>query len=143
MNLTTLIQKKETLFNNKKFTKALDDIFGGDFNNKAKIDENGRLVIQYTDMNEGCVVFINNLKEDRPYIAVRICTTKNPSERHLWAYQYQIIRSTATLRQFKKFLVSIFNIHYELLRMVEINNEIAKELVKLGRLEKEIGLRAV
>ena len=139
MNLTTLIQKKDTLFNNKKFTKALDDIFGGDFNNKAKIDEHGRLIIQYTDKNEGCVAFVLNGIAEHPYIEARICKTKNPSEGLEFFYQTQTIKTTATLRQFKKFLVSIFNIHYEILRMVEINHAIGNEIVKLGRLEKEIG----
>lgn len=134
MNLTTLIQKKETLFNNKKFTKALDDIFGGDFNNKASIDEHGRLIIQYKDKNEGCVVFRRNDDD----ITVKICKSKFPDECIAWNYQIYIIKTTATLRQFKKFLVSIFSIHYEILRMVEINHAIGKEIVKLGRLENQI-----
>ena len=134
MNLTTFIQKKETLFNSKKFTKALDDIFGGDFNNKAKIDENGRLVIQYTDKNEGCVVF--SRKDDD--ILVKICKTKFPNECIEWNYQMQIIKAKATLNQFKKFLVSVFNLHYEILKLVEVKHEIGKEVVKLVRLEKEI-----
>ncbi len=134
MNLTTLIQKKKTLFNNKKFTKALDDIFGGDFNNKATIDEHGRLVIQYKDKNEGCVVFRRNDDD----IIVKICKSKNPEECIAWNYQINIIKPTATLRQFKKFLVSIFSIHYDFLRLVEINQEIGMEVVKLGRLEQQI-----
>jgi hypothetical protein len=138
MNLTTLIQKKETLFNNKKFTKALDDIFGGDFNNKATIDEHGRLVIQYKDKNEGCVVFVSNTIADEPYIEARICKTKNPSEGLEFYYQIHTIKTTATLRQFKKFLASVFSIHYDILRMVEINLDIVKEIVKLGRLGNTI-----
>ena len=134
MNLTTLIQKKETLFNNKKFTKALDDIFGGDFNNKASIDEHGRLIIQYKDKNEGCVVFRRNDDD----IIVKICKSKFPDECIAWNYQIYIIKTTATLRQFKKFLVSIFSIHYEILRMVEINHAIGKEITKLGRLKNQI-----
>lgn len=134
MNLTTLIQKKETLFNNKKFTKALDDIFGGDFNNKANIDEHGRLIIQYKDKNEGCVVFRRNDDD----ITVKICKSKFPDECIAWNYQIYIIKTTATLRQFKKFLVSIFSIHYEILRKVEINHAIVKEVAKLGRLENHI-----
>lgn len=134
MNLTTLIQKKETLFNNKKFTKALDNIFGGDFNNKASIDEHGRLIIQYKDKNEGCIVFRRNDDD----ITVKICKSKFPDECIAWNYQIYIIKTTATLRQFKKFLVSIFSIHYEILRKVEINHAIGKEIVKLGRLEKQI-----
>lgn len=134
MNLTTLIQKKETLFNNKKFTKALDDIFGGDFNNKATIDEHGRLVIQYTSKLEGCVVFRRNDDD----LTVKICKSKFPDECISWNYQIYNIKTTATLRQFKKFLVSIFSIHYDILRMVEINHEIGKEIVKLDRLKKQI-----
>ena len=134
MNLTTLIQKKETLFNNKKFTKALDDIFGGDFNNKASIDEHGRLIIQYKDKNEGCVVFRRNDDD----ITVKICKSKFPDECIAWNYQIYIIKTTATLRQFKKFLVSIFSIHYEILRKVEINHAIGKEIAKLGRLKTQI-----
>lgn len=134
MNLTTLIQKKETLFNNKKFTKALDDIFGGDFNNKASIDEHGRLIIQYKDKNEGCVVFRRNDDD----ITVKICKSKFPDECIAWNYQIYIIKTTATLRQFKKFLVSIFSIHYEILRKVEINHAIGKEIAKLGRLKNQI-----
>lgn len=139
MNLTTLIQKKETLFNNKKFTKALDDIFGGDFNNKATIDEHGRLVVQYKDKNEGCVVFVANNSAEQPCIEARICKTKDPSETLEFYYQVHTVKTTATLRQFNKFLVSIFSIHYDILRMVEINHEIGKEVVKLGRLEMQIG----
>ena len=138
MNLTTLIQKKETLFDNKKFTKALDDIFGGDFNNKATIDEFGRLIIQYKDKNEGCVVFVSNKIADEPYIEARLCKTKDPSETLEFYYQIHTIKTTATLSQFKKFLTSIFSIHYDILRMVEINLEIVKEIVKLGRLENTI-----
>ena len=134
MNLTTLIQKKETLFNNKKFTKALDDIFGGDFNNKATIDEHGRLVIQYTSKLEGCVVFRRNDDD----LTVKICKSKFPDECIAWNYQIYNIKTTATLRQFKKFLVSIFSIHYDILRMVEINHEIGKKIVKLDRLKKQI-----
>ena len=134
MNLTTLIQKKETLFNNKKFTKALDDIFGGDFNNKAKLDEHGRLIIQYKDKNEGCVVYRRNDDD----ITVKICKSKFPDECIAWNYQIYIIKTTATLRQFKKFLVSIFSIHYEILRKVEINHAIGKEIAKLGRLKTQI-----
>lgn len=134
MNLTTLIQKKETLFNNKKFTKALDNIFGGDFNNKASIDEHGRLIIQYKDKNEGCIVFRRNDDD----ITVKICKSKFPDECIAWNYQIYIIKTTATLRQFKKFLVSIFSIHYEILRKVEINHAIGKEIAKLGRLEKQV-----
>lgn len=135
MNLTTLIQKKETIFNNKKFTKALDDIFGGDFNNKAKLDEHGRLIIQYKDKNEGCVVFRRNDDE----IAVKICKSKFPEEGIAWNYQIFNIKTTATLKQFKKFLGSIFSIHYDILRMVESDKDIGNELVKLGRLEQQIG----
>lgn len=138
MNLTTLIQKKETIFNNKKFTKALDYIFGGDFNNKASIDEHGRLIIQYKDKNEGCVAFVLHGSAEQPYIEARICKTKNPSEGFEYFYQLQTIKTTATLRQFKKFLASIFSIHYEILRKVEINHAIGKEIAKLGRLEKQI-----
>lgn len=142
MNLTTLIQKTETLFDNKKFTKALDDIFGGDFNNKANLDKFGhlvsRLVIQYKDKNEGCVVFVSNKIADEPYIEARICKTKNPSEGLEYFYQLQTIKATATLRQFKKFLVSIFWIHFYILKLVETNHQIGKEIVKLGRLEKQI-----
>jgi len=134
MNLTTLIQKKETLFDNKKFTKALDDIFGGDFNNKAKIDESGRLIIQYQDKNEGCVVF--HRKDDD--INVKICKSKFPDECIEWNYQINIIKTKATLRQFKKFLASVFSIHYEILKMVEIKQEISKEMDKLGRLKEQI-----
>lgn len=134
MNLTTLIQKKETLFDNKKFTKALDVIFGGDFNNKASIDEHGRLIIQYKDKNEGCVVFLRNDDD----LTVKICKSKNPDECIAWNYQIYNIKTTATLRQFKKFLVSIFSIHYDILRMVEIDQEIGKEIAKLGRLENQI-----
>ena len=133
MNLTTLIQKKETLFNNKKFTKALDDIFGGDFNNKASIDEHGRLIIQYKDKNEGCVVFRRNDDD----ITVKICKSKFPDECIAWNYQIYNIKTTATLRQFKKFLVSIFWIHFYILKMVETNRAIGKEIAKLGRLEKQ------
>jgi hypothetical protein len=140
MNLTTLIQKKETLFNSQKFTKALDDIFGGDFNNKAKIDEYGRLVIQYTSKFEGCVVFVSNKSADNPYIEATLCRSKNPSDcRNIL---YQSIKPTATLRQFKKFLVSLLVIHYYMARRVEVNHktdlEIGKELRKLGRLKKQI-----
>lgn len=139
MNLTTLIQKKETLFNNKKFTKALDYIFGGDFNNKAKIDEFGRLVIQYKDKNEGCVVFKLDIHiGNETYIEARLCKTKDPSETLEFYYQTHTIKTTATIGQFKKFLTSIFSIHYDILRMVEINLEIVKEIVKLGHLEKTI-----
>lgn len=134
MNLTTLIQKKETLFNNKKFTKALDDIFGGDFNNNAKIDEFGRLIIQYRDKNEGCVVFRRNDDD----ITAKICKSKFPEECIAWNYQIHIIKTTATLRQFKKFLVSIFSIHYDILRMVEIDHDIEKEIAKLGNLKNQI-----
>ena len=135
MNLTTLIQKKETLFNNKKFTKALDYIFGGDFNNKATIDEHGRLVIQYKSKNEGCVVFSPNDDD----ITVKICKSKHPEECIEWNYQIYNIKSTATLRQFKKFLVSIFWIHFYIAKQVEVDQEIATEVVKLGRLEQQIG----
>ena len=134
MNLTTLIQKKETLFNNKKFTKALDDIFGGDFNNKATIDEHGRLVIQYKSKLEGCVVFRRNDDD----LTVKICKTKFPEECIAWNYQIFNIKSTATLRQFKKFIGSVFTIHYYIAKQVELNQEIGNELVKLGRLKKEI-----
>lgn len=135
MNLTTLIQKKETLFDNKKFTKALDDIFGGDFNNKAKIEDNGRLVIQYTSKIEGCVVFVLNGSAKQPYIEARICKTKNPSEGLEFYYQVHTINTTATLKQFKKFLGSVFTIHYYIAKQVELNNEIVKEIVKLGRIK--------
>ena len=140
MNLTTLIQKKETIFNNKKFTQALDDIFGGDFNNKAKLDEYGRLVIQYTSKFEGCVVFVSNKSADNPYIEATLCRSKNPSDcRNVL---YPTIKPTATLRQFKKFLASVLMIHYHMARRVEINHqtdlEIGKELRKLGRLKKQI-----
>lgn len=138
MNLTTLIQKKETIFDNKKFTKALDDIFGGDFNNNAKIDEFGRLIIQYKDKNEGCVVFVSNKRAESPYIEAKICKTKKPSEGLEFFYQTQTINTTATLKQFKKFLASVFSIHYYILKMVETNHQIGKEIVKLGRLEKQI-----
>lgn len=138
MNLTTLIQKKETLFDNKKFTKALDDIFGGDFNNKAKIDEFGRLVIQYKDKNEGCVVFVANNRAEQPYIEARLCKTKDPSETLEFYYQVHTVKTTATLNQFKKFLASVFSIHYQILKLVETNNEIVKEVVKLGNLENQI-----
>lgn len=138
MNLTTLIQKKETLFNNKKFTKALDVIFGGDFNNKASIDEHGRLIIQYKDKNEGCVAFVLHGGAEQPYIEARICKTKNPSEGLEYFYQLQTINTTATLRQFKKFLVSIFWIHFYILKLVETNHQIGKEIVKLSRLEKQV-----
>ena len=138
MNLTTLIQKKETLFDNKKFTKALDDIFGGDFNNKATIDEHGRLVIQYKDKNEGCVVFVANNSAEQPCIEAKICKTKDPSETLEFYYQVHTVKTTATLSQFKKFLVSVFSIHYEILKLVETNNEIVKEVVKLGNLENQI-----
>ena len=134
MNLTTLIQKKETLFNNKKFTKALDDIFGGDFNNKATIDEHGRLVIQYPSKLEGCVVV--RLTDDD--FTVKICKSKTPDECIAQNYQINFIKTTATLRQFKKFLASVFTIHYYIAKQVELNQEIAKEIVKLGRLEKTI-----
>ena len=134
MNLTTLIQKKETLFDNKKFTKALDDIFGGDFNNKAKIDEKGRLVIQYKCAVEGCVVF--HRKDDD--ITVKICKTKSPDECISWNYQIYNIKTTATLNQFKKFLASVFSIHYEILQIIEHNREIGKEMEKLGRLKEQI-----
>lgn len=134
MNLTTLIQKKETLFNNKKFTKALDDIFGGDFNNKATIDEHGRLVIQYKSKLEGCVVFRRNGDD----LTVKICKTKFPEECIAWNYQIFNIKSTATLRQFKKFIGSVFTIHYYIAKQVELNQEIGNELVKLGRLKKQI-----
>ena len=134
MNLTTLIQKKETLFNNKKFTKALDDIFGGDFNNKATIDDHGRLVIQYKSKLEGCVVFRRNGDD----LTVKICKTKFPEECIAWNYQIFNIKSTATLRQFKKFIGSVFTIHYYIAKQVELNQEIGNELVKLGRLKKEI-----
>lgn len=140
MNLTTLIQKKETLFNNKKFTQALDDIFGGDFNNKAKLDEYGRLIIQYTSKFEGCVAFVYNKSADNPYIEATLCRSKNPSDcRNVL---YQSIKPTATLRQFKKFLASVLMIHYHMARRVEINHqtdlEIGNELRKLGRLKKQI-----
>lgn len=134
MNLTTLIQKKETLFDNKKFTKALDDIFGGDFNTKAKIDESGRLVIQYTDKNEGCVVF----RRYDDYITVKICKSKFPDECISWNYQIYNIKPTATLRQFKKFLASIIVLHYYIAKQVELKQEIGKEIVKLGRLKDQI-----
>ena len=134
MNLTTLIQKKETLFNNKKFTKALDDIFGGDFNNKATIDDRGRLVIQYKSKLEGCVVFRRNDDD----LTVKICKTKFPEECIAWNYQIFNIKSTATLRQFKKFIGSVFTIHYYIAKQVELNQEIGNELVKLGRLKKQI-----
>ena len=140
MNLTTLIQKKETLFDNKKFTQALDDIFGGDFNNKAVIDKYGRLVIQYTSKFEGCVVFVSNKSADNPYIEATACRSKNPSDCR--SIIYQSIRPTATLRQFKKFLGSILMIHYHIARRVETNHkiglEICKELRKLGRLKTQI-----
>lgn len=138
MNLTTLIQKKETLFDNKKFTKALDDIFGGDFNNKAKIDEHGRLVIQYTSKIEGCVVFVANNSAEQPCIEARICKTKDPSETLEFYYQVHTVKTTATIRQFKKFLASVFTIHYYIAKQVELNNEIVKEIVKLGHLEQQI-----
>lgn len=134
MNLTTLIQKKETLFNNKKFTKALDDIFGGDFNNKATIDEHGRLVIQYPSKLEGCVVV--RLTDDD--FTVKICKSKTPDECIAQNYQINFIKTTATLRQFKTFLASVFTIHYYIAKQVELNFEIGKEIVKLGRLEKTI-----
>lgn len=134
MNLTTLIQKKETIFNNKKFTKALDDIFGGDFNNKAKIDEFGRLIIQYNSKLEGCVVVRRN-DED---LTVKICKSKLPEECIAWNYQIHNIKATATLRQFKKFLGSVFTIHYYIAKQVELDQEIATEVVKLGRLEQQI-----
>ena len=134
MNLTTLIQKKETLFNNKKFTKALDDIFGGDFNNKAKLDEHGRLIIQYKDKNEGCVVFRRNDDD----LTVKICKTKFPEECIAWNYQIHNIKATATLRQFKKFIGSVFTIHYYIAKQVVLNQEIGNEFVKLSRLKKEI-----
>ena len=139
MNLTTLIQKKETIFDNKKFTKALDDIFGGDFNNTAKIDKTGRLVIQYTSKVEGCVAFVQNKSAKQPYFEARICRTKHPTELLLEVYQSQTIKTTATLRQFKKFLASVFTIHYYIAKQVELNFEIGKEIVKLGRLENQIG----
>ena len=134
MNLTTLIQKKETLFDNKKFTKALDDIFGGDFNNKAKIDEFGRLIIQYRDKNEGCVVFRCNGDD----ITAKICKSKFPDECIAWNYQIFIIKTTATLRQFKKFIGSIFSIHYDVLRMVEIDQDLDKEIAKIRNLKTQI-----
>lgn len=134
MNLTTLIQKKETLFDNKKFTKALDDIFGGDFNNKAKIDESGRVVIQYKDKNEGCVVF----RRYDDYITVKICRSKFPDECIAWNYQIYNIKPTATLRQFKKFLNSVIVLHYYIAKQVELKQEISKEMDKLGRLKDQI-----
>lgn len=140
MNLTTLIQKKETIFDNKKFTQALDDIFGGDFNNKAIIDKYGRLVIQYTSKFEGCVVFVSSKSADNPYIEATLCRSKNPSDcRNIL---YQSIKPTATLRQFKKFLGSVLMIHYHMARRVKINHEIDLEIVqelrKLGRLKKQV-----
>lgn len=138
MNLTTLIQKKETLFDNQKFTKALDDIFGGDFNNKASIDKFGRLVIQYSSKLEGCIMFVSNKSADYPYIEARLYKTKNQSEGLEVFYQSQSIKPTATLRQFKKFLASVIMIHYYLAKQVEINHAIGKEVVKLGRLEKQV-----
>ncbi len=134
MNLTTLIQKKETLFDSKKFTKALDDIFGGDFNTKAKIDESGRLIIQYKSNNEGCVVF--RRKDDD--ITVKICKYKSPEECIEWNYQIYNIKITATLRQFKKFLSSIIILHYYIAKQVELKQEIGKEMEKLGRLKEQI-----
>ena len=134
MNLTTLIQKKETLFDNKKFTKALDDIFGGDFNNKATIDESGRLVIQYTSKIEGCVVFRRNDDD----LTIKICKSKSPDECIAWNYQIYNIKTTATLRLFKKFLASIIVLHYYIAKQVELDQEIGKEVVKLGRLENQI-----
>lgn len=138
MNLTTLIQKKGAIFGLEKFTKALDDIFGGEFNNKASIDKFGRLVIQYTSKLEGCVMFVSNKSADYPYIEAHICQTKNPDEGSGLFYQTQSIKPTATLRQFKKFLASVLMIHYYIAKQVEINHEIDKEIVKLGRLEKQI-----
>ena len=138
MNLTTLIQKKETLFDNQKFTKALDDIFGGDFNNKASIDKFGRLVIQYPSKLEGCVMFVSNNSADYPYIEARLYKTKKQSDGLEVFYQSQSIKPTATLRQFKKFLASVIMIHYYLAKQVEINHAIGKEVVKLGRLEKQV-----
>lgn len=138
MNLTTLIQKKETLFNNKKFTKALDYIFGGDLDNKAKLDKFGRLIIQYKSKLEGCFVFVSNKIADEPYIEARLCKTKNPSESLEFYYQTHIIKTTATLRQFQKFLESVFSIHYYIAKQVELDQEIVKEIVKLGHLEKTI-----
>lgn len=134
MNLTTLIQKKETIFDNKKFTKALDYIFGGDVNNKANIDEHGRLIIQYTSKIEGCVVFRRNDDD----LTVKICKTKSPEECIAWNYQIHNIKSTATLRQFKKFLGSVFTIHYYIAKQIELDQEIASEVVKLDRLEQQI-----
>ena len=134
MNLTTLIQKKETLFDNKKFTQALDDIFGGDFNNKAKNDEHDRLIIQYKSKLEGCVVFSRHGDD----LTVKICKSKFPDECISWNYQIYNIKTTATLRQFKKFLASIFSIHYDILRIVEINHDISKEIDKLVRLKNQV-----
>jgi len=138
MNFTTLIQKKETLFNHKKFTEALDYIFGGNSDNMATIDKFGRLIIQYKRKLEGCFVFVLNSSAKQPYFEARICRTKNPSELLLEVYQTQTIKTTATLRQFQKFLDSVFSIHYYIVKQVELNFEIGKELVKLGRLEKQI-----
>lgn len=138
MNLATLIQKKETLFNNTKFTKALDYLFGGDLDNKATIDKFGRLVIQYKSKLEGCFVFVLNSSAEQPYFEARICRTKKPSELLLEVYQSQTIKTTATLSQFKKFLESVYSIHYYIAKQVELNFEIGNELVKLGRLEKTI-----
>ena len=138
MNLTTLIQKKETLFNNKKITKALDYIFGGNSDNTATIDKFGRLIIQYKSKLEGCFVFVLNSSAEQPYFEAMICRTKNPSELLLEVYQTQTIKTTATLRQFQKFLDSVFAIHYYIAKQVELNFEIGNELVKLGRLEKTI-----
>ena len=135
MNLTTLIKKRQVLFLNEKFTKALDTIFGGDLDNKATFDEFSRLVIQYKDKNEGCVLFQLDLSG---YITAVICKTKRPNDGLSWWYQTQQIPGSATLAQFKKFLTSVFNIHYHIMEKVELEHKIGKELVKLGRLETQL-----
>ena len=140
MNLTTLIKKKKVLFDNAKFTKALDTIFGGDFNNKATIDGFDRIVIQYKDKNEGCVLFQRDSSgvESSGYITAVICKTKRPNDGLSWWYQTQQIPGRATLAQFKKFLTSVFNIHYHIMEKVELEHKIGKEIVKLGRLETQL-----
>ncbi len=135
MNLTTLIKKKKSLFVNEKFTKALDTVFGGDLDNKATIDKCGRIVIQYKDKLEGCVVFKLEFTGD---ITAVICKTKRPSEGLEWWYQTQQIPGRASLAQFKTFLTSVFNIHYYIMKKREINHKIGKEIVKLGRLETKL-----
>lgn len=144
MNLTTLIQKKGAIFGLEKFTKALDEVFGIDsvlgsgFDNKATLDDSGRLVIQYRQKTKGCIVFQtdNHLQND-PYVVVKICKTKNPSEGLEWHYQTQTISTKSTVAQFKQFLKSVVCLHTCIANRVEIEQDIDKEIAILRKREQK------